>query len=53
MSKKTMRMTEQGMPGCHHHFSGHASKKSLEVYQHLSLASVQPGYQRAIRELEI
>jgi integrase/recombinase XerD len=26
--------------------SGHASKKSLEVYRHLSLASVQPGYQR-------
>jgi integrase/recombinase XerD len=25
--------------------SGHASKKSLEVYQHLSLSAVQPGYQ--------
>jgi len=33
--------------------SGHASKKSLEVYQHLSLAQVEPGYQRAVRQLEI
>lgn len=33
--------------------SGHASKKSLEVYQHLSLADVQPGYQKAVRELGI
>jgi len=30
----------------------HASKKSLEVYQHLSLASVQPDYQRDVPELE-
>jgi hypothetical protein len=33
--------------------SGHASKKSLEVYQHLSLADVQGGYHRAVRQLEI
>jgi len=33
--------------------SGHASKKSLEVYQHLSLAQVEPGYQRAVKQLEI
>jgi hypothetical protein len=33
--------------------SGHASKKSLEVYQHLSLAEVGPNYQRAVRGLEI
>jgi integrase len=33
--------------------SGHASKKSLEVYQHLSLADVEEGYQKAARALEI
>ncbi len=33
--------------------SGHASKKSLEVYQHLSLSAVQPGYQKAVKQLEI
>ena len=33
--------------------SGHASKKSLEVYQHLSLGQVQPAYQRAVKQLEI
>jgi site-specific recombinase XerD len=33
--------------------SGHASKKSLEVYQHLSLAQVEAGYQKAVRTLEI
>ena len=33
--------------------SGHATKKSLEVYQHLSLASVQPAYQRAAKQLEV
>jgi integrase/recombinase XerD len=33
--------------------SGHASKKSLEVYQHLSLSSVQSDYQRAVKELGI
>jgi integrase/recombinase XerD len=30
--------------------SGHASKKSLEVYQHLGLAAVADDYQRAMRE---
>jgi hypothetical protein len=29
--------------------SGPASKKSLEVYQHLSLAQVEPAYQNAVR----
>jgi integrase/recombinase XerD len=33
--------------------SGHASKKSLEVSQHLSLSSVQRDYQRAVKELGI
>ena len=33
--------------------NGHASKKSLEVYRHLSLEDVQPGYQKAVKELEI
>lgn len=33
--------------------SGHASKKSLEVYQHLSLAAVEDVYQTAVRALEI
>jgi hypothetical protein len=33
--------------------SGHVSKKSLEVYQHLSLAHVEEGYQNAVRALEI
>jgi site-specific recombinase XerD len=30
--------------------SGHASKKSLEVYQHLGLAAVAEDYQRAMKE---
>lgn len=30
--------------------SGHASKKSLEVYQHLGLSAVSSDYQRAMRE---
>jgi len=33
--------------------SGHASEKSLEVYQHLSLATVKPAYQRAVKGLEV
>lgn len=31
--------------------SGHASKKSLEVYQHLGLSSVEADYQKAVKEL--
>jgi integrase/recombinase XerD len=47
-------LTAQGLPDAQIQLiSGHASKKSLEVYQHLSLSSVQPGYQRAVRNLEI
>jgi site-specific recombinase XerD len=33
--------------------SGHASKKSLEIYQHLSLEAVEDAYQAAVRTLEI
>jgi integrase/recombinase XerD len=45
-------LTSQGVPDAQIQLiSGHASKKSLEVYQHLSLSSVQPGYQRAVRDL--
>ena len=33
--------------------SGHESKKSLEVYQHLSLESVAGAYQQAVRSLDI
>ena len=33
--------------------SGHESRKSLELYQHLSLDSVEKEYQRAVRELDI
>jgi len=33
--------------------SGHASKKSLEIYQHLSLDAVEGAYQRAVKWLEM
>lgn len=33
--------------------SGHASKKSLEVYQHLSLEAVNQAYQQAVKRLEL
>jgi site-specific recombinase XerD len=32
--------------------SGHESKKSLEVYQHLSLESVDKAYQDAVQRTE-
>jgi integrase/recombinase XerD len=47
-------LTAQGLPDAQIQLiSGHASKKSLEVYQHLSLAQVEPGYQRAVKELSL
>jgi integrase/recombinase XerD len=47
-------LTAQGVPDAQIQLiSGHASKKSLEVYQHLSLAQVEAGYQRAVKQLEI
>ena len=33
--------------------SGHASKKSLEIYQHLSLDAVNAAYQQAVRLLDL
>jgi integrase/recombinase XerD len=33
--------------------SGHASKTSLEVYQHLSLEAVEGAYQQAVKRLEV
>jgi site-specific recombinase XerD len=32
--------------------SGHESKKSLEIYQHLSLKNVEQAYQDAVREIQ-
>ena len=47
-------LTAQGLPDSQIQLiSGHASKKSLEVYQHLSLAQVESGYQRAVKELPL
>ena len=31
--------------------SGHASRKSLEIYTHLALSDVQPDYQKAMKDL--
>ena len=33
--------------------SGHESKKTLEVYQHLSLQSVERAYQEAVRSVSV
>ena len=33
--------------------SGHASKKSLEIYQHLSLEAIEGAYQHAVKLLEV
>ncbi len=33
--------------------SGHESRKSLEIYQHLSLESVEKEYQQAVRALDV
>lgn len=33
--------------------SGHGNRKSLERYQHLSLAAIEGDYQKAVRNLEI
>jgi integrase/recombinase XerD len=47
-------LTSEGLPDAQIMLiSGHASKKSLEVYQHLSLADVKDGYQRAVKGLGI
>jgi integrase/recombinase XerD len=47
-------LTAQGLPDEQIQLiSGHSSTKSFEVYQHLSLSAVQPGYQKAVKQLEI
>src|ERR1017187_4525644 len=47
-------LTAQGLPdSAIQLISGHSSKKSLEVYQHLSLAEVADTYQKAIKQLEL
>lgn len=33
--------------------SGHESKKSLEIYQHLSLKNVEEAYQEAVKSIEV
>ena len=33
--------------------SGHESKKSLEVYQHLSLDTVEDAYQEAVENISL
>ncbi len=33
--------------------SGHESKKSLEIYQHLSLKNVEQSYQDAVKTLNV
>jgi len=33
--------------------SGHESKKSLEIYQHIGLESVEKAYQQAVREVAV
>ena len=47
-------LTARGLPeSAIQLISGHASKKSLEVYQHLSLAQVEPNYQKATKQLSL
>ena len=47
-------LTAHGLPDAQIQLiSGHASKKSLEVYQHLSLSTVQAGYEKALKGLDI
>jgi len=47
-------LTAQGLPDAAIRLiSGHASQKSLEIYQHLGLSQVKAGYERAVRELEV
>ena len=47
-------LTAQGVPDAAIQLiSGHSSRKSLEVYQHLALADVAPGYEKAVKQLEI
>jgi integrase/recombinase XerD len=46
-------LTKQGLPDSQIQLlSGHSSKKSLEIYQHLSLESVEQAYQAAALQAE-
>jgi len=47
-------LTSQGMSDAAIQLvSGHASKKSLERYQHMSLKDAQAPYQEAMKKMEI
>lgn len=47
-------LTGQGLPDAQFQLiNGHASKKGLEVYQHLSLAHVEADDQWAVKQCEI
>lgn len=47
-------LTAQGLPdSAIQLISGHASKKSLEIYQHVALAQVEKDYQAAVKKLEL
>jgi integrase/recombinase XerD len=47
-------LTSQGMPDAQIQLiSGHANRKTLEVYQHLSLRDAREGYQEAMKKLEV
>jgi site-specific recombinase XerD len=47
-------LTSQGMPDAQIQLiSGHASKKTLEVYQHLSLKDAKGSYQEAMKKLDV
>jgi integrase/recombinase XerD len=47
-------LTAQGVPDAQIQLiSGHSSKKSLEVYQHLSLVQVESQYQKAVKGLDV
>jgi integrase/recombinase XerD len=47
-------LTAQGLPdSAIQLISGHSSKKSLEVYQHLSLSHITTGYQMAVKDLGV
>lgn len=47
-------LTAQGVPDAAIQLiSGHSSRKSLEIYQHLSLSQVQTNYERAVKQIEI
>jgi integrase/recombinase XerD len=48
------RLTAQGLTDSQIQLiSGHESKRSLEVYQHLSLEQVERAYQAAVRDIDV